>query len=41
MLSPMSDSFLSETVKINGHNGDEIEAYAVRVQDWRPAAASW
>lgn len=32
----MSDSFLSETVKINGHNGDEIEAYAVRVQDSAP-----
>ena len=32
----MSDSFLSETVKINGHNGDEIEAYAVRVLDSAP-----
>lgn len=36
MLSRMSDSFLSETVKINGHNGDEIEAYAVRVLDPEP-----
>jgi carboxymethylenebutenolidase len=32
----MSDSFLSETVKINGQNGDEIEAYAVRVLDSAP-----
>src|SRR5580658_8171518 len=36
MLSRMSDSFLSETVRINGHDGDEIEAYAVRVQDPAP-----
>ena len=32
----MSDSFLAGTVRINGHNGDEIEAYAVRVQDSAP-----
>ena len=29
----MSDAFISETTNIVGHNGDEIEAYTVRVQD--------
>ena len=32
----MTDAFLSETVRITGHNGDEIEAYSVRVLDSAP-----
>jgi len=36
MLDVMTDAMLSETVRIKGHNGDEIEAYSVRVLDSAP-----
>lgn len=29
----MSDAFVSETIRITGHNGDEIEAYSARPTD--------
>ncbi len=32
----MSDAYISQTVTISGHNGDEIEAYAARVEDAAP-----
>ena len=32
----MSDAMLAETIRISGHNGDEIEAYSARALDEAP-----
>jgi carboxymethylenebutenolidase len=32
----MSDALLAETIRISGHNGDEIEAYSARALDEAP-----
>src|ERR1700740_2657738 len=32
----MSDALLAETIRITGHNGDEIEAYSARALDESP-----
>ena len=32
----MSDALLAETIRITGHNGDEIEAYSARALDDSP-----
>ena len=37
----MTDSLRAETVRINGHGGDEIEAYLAQPLDEGPSAVWW